>query len=303
MNKKIIILIMLIILLTGCTKRFTVKESDNSTKTYVSNIMCKPKSEKTIKIYEENEEKILVNIEELPNCEDFKINSGKYEGLWTSFFVKPLSWLIIKLGLLVKNYGISIMILGFILRAAMFPLSKKSLNMSTNLQKAQKELDTLEKKYKGKDDKDSMIMKSQEMMLIYKKHNISPFSGCLVAFLQMPIFFAFLEAIYRIPAFFEEQLWKFNLGTTPIEGFKMGNYYYVILIVLIAVATYFSFKNMNTSISIDSQQEKQQQMMTKFMMVFIIFASFSLPTAIALYWIVSNGFTILQNIILKKGKV
>ena len=194
------------------------------------------------------------------------------------------------------------MIVGLILRAIMFPLSKKSVNMSENMQKAQKDLNKLEKKYKGREaDRDAMMAKSQEMLLIYKKYDISPLSGCLFSFLQLPIFFAFLEAVYRVPAFFEKNFLVFNLGTTPLEGFKAGNYWYIILILLIIGATYFSFKNMN--VSGDAEQAKQMKMMSTFMIVFISIVSFSLPTSIALYWIVSNGFTVVQNLILKKGKL
>lgn len=304
MNKKfqkIILLFLLIITLTGCTKRFTIEDKeDNTKKAYVSNIICKPESEDLLKIYTDNAKEQKIDIDNLPNCSELKINSGGYEGLWTSIFVKPLAWLIIKLGNLVKNYGISIMIIGFLLRALIFPISKKTNNMSKNMKKAQKDLENLERKYRGREDKEAMMMKSQEMLMIYKKYDISPFSGCLVALIQTPIFFAFLEAVYRVPAFFEETLWKFNLGATPLEGFKAGNYWYAILIILIGLATYYSFKNIQTPIS--EEQQKQTKMMSTFMLVFIIIASFSLPTAIALYWIVSNGFTVLQNLILKERK-
>lgn len=299
--QKIILLFLLIVTLTGCTKRFTIEDKeDNTKKAYVSNIICKPESEDLLKIYTDNAKEQKIDIDNLPNCSELKINSGGYEGLWTSIFVKPLAWLIIKLGNLVKNYGISIMIIGFLLRALMFPISKKTNNMSKNMKKAQKDLENLERKYRGREDKEAMMMKSQEMLMIYKKYDISPFSGCLVALIQTPIFFAFLEAVYRVPAFFEETLWKFNLGATPLEGFKAGNYWYAILIILIGLATYYSFKNIQTPIS--EEQQKQTKMMSTFMLVFIIIASFSLPTAIALYWIVSNGFTVLQNLILKERK-
>ena len=85
-----------------------------------------------------------------------------------------------------------------------------------------------------------------------------------------------------------------------MEGFKSGNYWYIILIVLILGATYFSFKNMNNT-STNEMQAKQMKMMSTFMVVFITIVSFSLPTSIALYWIVSNGFTVVQNILVKKG--
>ena len=289
--------------LSGCTKRFNVviNEEKNQQKSYVSNILCKPETKELVDVYKNNDKKLLIKYEDLPKCSNLKINSGGYEGLWTSLFVKPLAWIIVKVGLIVKNYGLAIMIVGLILRLLMFPISKKSTNMNINMQKAQKDLDKLEKKYKGREDRDSMMAKSQEMMLIYKKYDINPFSSCLFAFLQLPIFFAFLEAVYRVPAFFEKNFLVFNLGTTPLEGIKAGNYWYIILVVLIILATVFSFKNMN--MSTNKEQAKQMKMMTTFMIVFISFVSFGLPTSIALYWIVSNGFTVIQNLILKKGKL
>lgn len=302
MKKKILILFLVLFTLSGCTKRFNVviNEEKNQQKSYVSNILCKPETKELVDIYKNNDKKLLIKYEDLPNCNKLKINSGGYEGLWTSLFVKPLAWIIVKVGLIVKNYGLAIMIVGLILRLLMFPISKKSANMNINMQKAQKDLDKLEKKYKGREDRDSMMAKSQEMMLIYKKYDINPFSSCLFAFLQLPIFFAFLEAVYRVPAFFEKNFLVFNLGTTPLEGIKAGNYWYIILVVLIILATVFSFKNMN--MSTNKEQAKQMKMMTTFMIVFISFVSFGLPTSIALYWIVSNGFTVVQNLLLKKGK-
>lgn len=303
MRKKIIIILLILFSLSGCTKRFNVviDENKNEQKSYVSNILCKPETKELIEIYKVNDKKLTIKYDDLPKCSNLKINSGGYEGLWTSLFVKPLAWVIVKVGLVVKNYGLAIMIVGLLLRLLMFPISKKSTNMNVNMQKAQKDLTKLEKKYQGKDDRDSMMAKSQEMMLIYKKYDINPFSSCLFAFLQLPIFFAFLEAVYRVPAFFEKNFLVFNLGTTPLEGIKSGNYWYIILVALIILATIFSFKNMNMSSS--EEQAKQMKMMSTFMIVFISFVSFGLPTSIALYWIVSNGFTVIQNLILKKGKL
>lgn len=300
MKKKLLVLTLLVLLcFTGCTKRFTVEKENEPVKSYVSNILCKPTTKEMKKVYLENTDKLKVNYDKLVECKKFKVNSGGYEGLWTSGFVKPLAWGIIQLGKLVKNYGLAIMIAALILRTILFPFSKKSTMMNTNMKKAKPELDKLEKKYANKQDKDAMMMKSQEMMRIYKKYNISPMSGCIFAFLQLPIFFAFLEAIYRVPVLFEGKFLAFNLGTTPLEGIRSGNYLYIILIALIVGTTFFSMKNMNSA-GMNDDQAKQMKTMNYFMVAFITFASFSLPTAIALYWIVSSGFTVIQNIIINK---
>ena len=305
MKKKIALALMCVFLLTGCQKNFTVvNEETGAKKNYVSNILCKPETKEMQQIYVNNPDvlkEVNVDYEKLPQCKNLKINSGEYEGLWTSLFVKPLAWVLVKVSNLVKSEGLGIILVAFIMRALMLPLSLKSAKMSKNMSEAQLDLNRLEVKYRGREDKDSMMAKSQEMMMIYKKYDINPMSSCLFSFIQLPIFFAFLEALYRVPAFFETSFLRvFHLGTTPLEGIKSGNYWYVILIVLILGATYFSFKNSNSSNG-NAQQEQQMKMMSSFMVVFIGIASFSLQTSIALYWIVSNGFTVAQNMIMKKG--
>ena len=104
------------------------------------------------------------------------------------------------------------------------------------------------------------------------RKQINATQSCLFTFLQLPIFFAFLEAVYRVPAFFENNFLVFNLGTTPVEGFSQGNYWYIILILLILAATYLAFKNMSTAG--DENQQKQMKMMSTFMIVFISIISF-----------------------------
>ena len=292
--KKILIILSLTLLLTtGCTKSFRDEETKN---VYTENILCKPTNEESIKAYENNDN---VDLDKLPKCEDLKVNSGGYEGLWTSLLVKPLAWVIVKVGLLVKNYGLSIIILGILLRLLVLPLTKQTLNMSEGMKKANPELQRLEKKYAGRNDQQSLLAKNQEMALIYKKYNIKPLSGCLVSLLQLPLFFAFLEAIQRIPAILEEKLLWFDLGTTPWKAITSGSYYYKVIVILIGASTYFSFKNTGTS-AINEEQAQQTKMMTKMMTIFIIFMSFTLNVGIGLYWISTSAFAILQNYLLKK---
>ncbi len=292
--KKILIILSITVLLTtGCTKSFKDEETK---KMYTENILCKPTNEESLKAYENNEN---VDLEKLPNCEDLKVNSGGYEGLWTSILVKPLAWLIVKVGVLVNNYGLSIIILGILLRLLVLPLTKQTLNMSEGMKKANPELQRLEKKYSGRVDQESMMAKNQEMALIYKKYNINPFSGCLVSLIQLPLFFAFLEAIQRIPAILEEKLLWFDLGTTPWNAITSGSYYYIVIVLLIGASTYFSFKTTGNS-SINEQQAQQTKMMTKMMTIFIIFMSFTLNVGIGLYWISTSAFGILQNYLLRK---
>lgn len=304
-NNKIkkFLLAILVMLSTGCTKY--VKDGNKSViyeatgQTLTANILCKPVTEDLYNIYKENEDKLTNKLDELPDCNNFSVTDIKYVSLWESFFVKPLAWIILKVGELVKNYGVAVMLISVLIRAIMIPLTKKSMAQTENMKKAQPEINRLEKKYANKTDNESLMAKSQETMMIYKKYNINPVSGCLTSFIQLPIFFAFLEAINRVPAIFEGTLFNMNLGMTPMTGFAHGNYIYIILLLLIIGSTYVTFKFSMQSAG-STEAERQMKMMSTFMIIMISFASLSLPTAQALYWVVNNVFAIIQNLIVKK---
>jgi len=299
---KIVLLCLMLISLTGCTKILKNEENkavQNMTtgQSLVENILCQPTDSTTIELYNKNN----IDISSLPKCEEFKITSGGYEGIWTTIFVKPLAWVIIQIGKLVKNYGLSVIIVTLLIRLAMYPMTRKTAMQSENMKKAKPELDKLEKKYQSRQDNESMMQKSQEMMIIYKKYNISPLSGCLYSIIQVPLFFAFYEAMNRIPALFEESLLGFQLGTSPATAMSAGNFQYLIFVVLVIAATYFSFK-LNSTAGISGEQEKQMKMMTNISVIMISVASFTISTGIALYWIFNSGFTILQNLLVKRRK-
>lgn len=307
MKKKIIILSILILILTcGCGNSDYLKEDkkiivyEETGQNLQNNILCKPKEEKLLELYKQHDDQLKTSLENLPECENFKPSDIEYSGLWESLFVKPLAYLILKLGILIKNYGIAVMLVGIGIRLILLPFSKKSMDQSENMKKAAPEIQRIEKKYANKTDTDSMMMKSQETMLVYKKYKINPVSGCLIAFIQLPLFFAFLQAINRVPAIFEDKLFGMTLGMTPWIGISKGQYIYIALIILIILTTYLSFKNSMNNNSANSEVEKQMQYSLKFMIIIISIASFSLPTAIALYWVVTNGFIVLQNYIFKK---
>ena len=140
MKKKILILLVLLMCVTGCTKQLKnvdnkLVKNDLTGQTLTKNILCQPEEEETIKKYNETlenakkkyqeqlnnneitkkqyDKKInsLVDISTLPKCSEFNVTDSGYEGIWTTIFVKPLAWLILKIGSLVKNYGLSVILI------------------------------------------------------------------------------------------------------------------------------------------------------------------------------------------------
>lgn len=313
---KILIVFLLVFLATGCTKQLTVEKTNSKGKktkqvvkyedgkdatgqSLTKNIICKPSNDEIISLYNKNG----VKTDKLVNCSNFKPHIKSKEGIWDNFFIKPLAWLILKLGYLVNNFGLAVILAGLAIRLILYPVTNKSAKQSENLKKAQPELQKLEKKYEKKsDDQQAMIQKSQEMMAIYKKYDISMFGGCLIAFIQLPLFVAFLEAINRTPAIFEGEFLKLQLGTTPLFALSKGNFWYIIIPIFVFVVTFFSLKLNSTQITDESNPAAgSTKMMMNMMIIIITISSFSLSTAIGLYWITSSLFTVIQNLIVKKG--
>ena len=320
MKKKIVLLFVICIMtlsLTGCTryvkdkKGAAVKEPTTG-QTLASNILCKPTNKNVIKTYK----RYKVNIDKLSECSKFSLGSGKYHGLWESLFIKPLSFLIIRIGEVLGNYGLSIIIVTLLIRLIIFPISKKSAMQSESMKLAQKDMEKLERKYRNRDSQQDQMLKAQEMMGIYKKYDINPLSGCLFAFIQMPLFFAFLESLNRLPIVFEGKFLGFNLGMSPfvklfggtfnfskfLESFGNGNIIYLFLPIIVGLSTYFSFK-LNSGMNAGSEeQQNQMKTMMNTMLIFIVFTSFTMPVSIILYWITGTLFTIIQVEMIRRMK-
>ena len=131
---KIVVIALLFLLCTGCSE--TLKDGKQAVinketgQTLTSNILCRPEEKNLLETYEKYDDKLQVKLEELPTCKTFTPNKLEYQSLWESLFVKPLAWLILKLGYLVKNMGISVMVIGLLIRILMMPMQIKTVKQS-----------------------------------------------------------------------------------------------------------------------------------------------------------------------------
>lgn len=299
---KVGLILLMTLFLTGCTEILRDSEgkvvvNEKTGQSVVFNILCQPEKEETRKIYIDNN----MDLDIYPKCSEFSVGQGGYEGIWKTLFVKPLAWLLIQGKNIFNNYGLSIIIITIILRLLVVPITKKAALQSEAIRNARPELEKIEKKYKGRTDRESTLLKAQEQLALYKKHGINPFAGLFFGIIQIPLFFAFYEAIYRIPTIMESNFLGLQLGFTPLKGITNGEFYYIIIIILVVATTYYSFV-MNKSAATSNDQEKQMNIIMYILIGFISIASFSFPTAISLYWIVNSGFTIVQNYIVRRSK-
>lgn len=305
---KIILLILSLVMLTGCTKTLTGENKkpvkyEETGKALTENVLCMPTDENVIEIYKENK----VDVDKLPKCESFK-PFAEYEGLWTTIFVKPLAWVIINIGLLLEKTGLgkglangfAIILSCLVIRLILYPLTRKTAMQSEKLKEVQPQLEKMEKKYKDKTSEEDQKRKAEEMMAIYSKHKINPLSSYLLSFIQIPLLFAFLEAINRTPVIFENKFLKLDMGTTISHGIMSNLWYaYIIFLLLILATSYLSFRK---TLKDQTAMAKQMKGTIYFMLAMILVAAFSLPVALGLYWITSSLFTVVQNMIVERKK-
>ncbi|MCU7211924.1 YidC/Oxa1 family membrane protein insertase [Turicibacter sanguinis] len=229
------------------------------------------------------------------------ITSETASGLWDKVFVLPLATFITFLyNILSQNLGFAIILATAIIRLILMPLYSKSNKSMAVMQEIQPEMQKIQKKYENKKDQASQTKMQTEMMDLYKKYNYNPMMGCILPFLQMPVFLAFYQAISRHPLIKDAAAAEFfgiNLGATG----TMPNY---ILAFIVAGLTILSQRMMNKNMASSAQQNQTSNMMMKVMTYYFPFAMFSItigtPFAFGLYFLTGQIMTIVQYLIFKK---
>jgi len=206
-------------------------------------------------------------------------------GVWDKYLVWPLSWLITESAVLLGgSYGLGILVATIIIRLLVLPLMVKQIKSSKKMQELQPELTKIREKYKNDPQK-----AQQETMLLFQKNNVNPLAGCLPLLVQMPILIAFYHAIIRTEEISRQTFLWMSLG-------EKDPYY--ILPVIAAVTTYLQSKMMGNTM----QNNPQMQMMLIMMPLMILAIAVTLPSALSLYWVYGNLFTIVQTYFLYRDK-
>ncbi|WP_245628142.1 membrane protein insertase YidC [Shouchella shacheensis] len=205
--------------------------------------------------------------------------SSNSEGFWNSFFVYPLSFLIVWFADFLQNYGLAIIAVTILFRLLLLPLMVKQTKSMKAMQQLQPEMQKLRETYSAKDQRTQQKMQ-QEMQALFAKHKVNPFAGCLPLIIQMPIFLAIYHAIMRTPELAGQSFLWFALSD-PDPFF--------ILPVLAFVLTFVQQKMMMV------QDNPQMKILLYLMPIMILVIGVFLPSAVILYWVVGNIFMILQT--------
>lgn len=207
------------------------------------------------------------------------------EELWNSLIVGPLQGGLTALYDMTGSYGLAIIFLTLAIKLVMFPLSLQQIRSSKSMRDVQPLMEEAKKKY-GK-DKERL---TQETMRIYKEHGVNPAMGCLPMLVQMPIWFGLYWALIHLAQTSQD----FQKGFLWLPSLAQPDPYYIL--VVLTVVTQFIVQRMMTMPSNDAQQQTMNKVML-FMPLSFGFVALSVPSGLALYWVVTNVFTFFQQLL------
>jgi YidC/Oxa1 family membrane protein insertase len=216
-----------------------------------------------------------------------------------------LSWVLAIIGLVL------------VVRAALIPLFVKQIKSQRNMMLVQPELQKLQKKYKGKNDRDSREKFAKEQMDLYKRTGSNPLSSCLPILVQIPIFtglfFTLSDAQNRKSGvglmnselavqFSEASLFGAKLSETFLTATNVAVQILAGVMVVLMSTTQFITqkqiiaKNQNPDVQNSQYMQTQKILLYVFPLIFVI-SGVSFPIALVFYWLTSNFWTMGQQFI------
>jgi YidC/Oxa1 family membrane protein insertase len=219
-------------------------------------------------------------------------------------------------GLLNANfYWLGLLIMTLTIRTLGWPIYAKSNDMTLKMQMMQPEQQRIQDKYKGRTDQASQQRMQMEIMDLYKKYKVN-FMGCLMPFLQMPIFIAMYQVVQRFPL---TDTAVFNGGVTVAMNINflwtnLGNTGWLANLPLAIIvggtmwlSQYLSqirTKKNQRNHRYQNAQAQQTQKTMQFVMYFMIamMAYIAIGNAgIAFYWIIGNVYQLLQSYLAQRN--
>ena len=180
----------------------------------------------------------------------------------------------------IGSWGWSIIILTIIVRLILMPLTFKQYRSAQSMTKLQPKIKELQRKYKN--DKRKL---QEETMKLYQEYRVNPFASCLPLLLQMPIFICLYYAIRFTPEIRTSSFWIIpSLGKPYLPLF----------------AIYIISQFVSTELMMQPETEKQQKWLMRGMPIIFIFILFRFPSGLMLYWVTTNLWTIMQQVIIRK---
>ena len=206
-----------------------------------------------------------------------------YGFLW--WLAVPLFSLLDWLHGLFGNWGMAIIMLTFLVKLVLYPLSSASYKSMANMRRVAPQMKRLQERYS--DDRQKL---SQEMMGLYKKEGVNPLGGCLPMLLPMPIFIALYWVLFE----------SVELRQAPfmlwIDDLAAMDPYFVL--PLLMGGTMYAQQLLSPTLGDPMQARIMKMMPIMFTVLFLFF-----PAGLVLYWLVNSVLSIAQQwYVMKKAE-
>ena len=212
-------------------------------------------------------------------------------GMWR-WLCYPLVWVLNFFNNLIPNYGIAIILLTILVRLLFWPLTHKSTVGMKKMQELQPKMKEIQAKFK-----DNPQRLQQETWALYREAKVNPMSSCLPMLIQIPVFIALFNVLRSaVELRYAPFLWIGDLSEPEAlfsSWFPFGGLN--ILPILMAVST-----GLQSAFTPATGDKSQQKMMMIFMPAMMLFMFYSFPSALSLYWFLSNLFSIVQMWIIRR---
>ena len=212
-------------------------------------------------------------------------------GMWR-WLCYPLVWVLNLFDSWIPNYGVAIILLTILVRILFWPLTHKSTVGMKKMQELQPKMKEIQKKFK-----DNPQRLQQETWALYREAKVNPMSSCLPMLIQIPVFIALFNVLRSaVELRYAPFLWIADLSEPeglfaaylPFGGLN-------VLPILMALTT-----GLQSAFTPSTGDKSQQRMMMVFMPVMMLVMFYSFPSALSLYWFLSNLFSIGQMWIIRR---
>jgi len=234
---------------------------------------------------------------------------------FNTFFYEPLyNGLVFLISIMPgADVGLAVIVLTLLVKIIILPLSHKSVASQAKMRSIEPEIKKTKEQHKDKQEQ------ARQVMDLYKKHGVNPFSGCFLMLVQLPIIFALYWVFFKGLANNIDQTILYSFITAPEQinmrflGFVDMSQKNIILAALAGISQYFQMKLSMPPIPKDDGEKKKGDMSFKeefaknmnlqmrYMLPGIVFfVAYSISSAVALYWLVSNLFSIGHELVVKR---
>ena len=212
-------------------------------------------------------------------------------GMWR-WLCYLLVWVLNLFNGWIPNFGVAIILLTILVRLLFWPLTRKSTEGMKKMQELQPLMKEIQAKYK-----DNPQRLQQETWQLYREKKVNPMSSCLPMLIQIPVFIALFNVLRSaVELRYAPFLWIADLSEPEglfASWFPFGglNLLPILMAVSTALQSYFTPS---------TGDKKQQQMMMVMMPAMMLIMFYSFPSALSLYWFLSNIFSIVQMWLIRR---